>query len=128
MRGTGSCRTTSASLPSKRRIWQQANAEPIASPSGRACEVSTNRVRCSMCWSTSFSMCSNPPVARLTGVSFLGPVQKFINAGFILLRTIQDEEQLGRAAQVQTLDQLAAHISARGAQSLHRLLGLRVIS
>ena len=43
-------------LAHARRIWQQASAEPIASPSGRACEVSTNRLRCSMCLRTSFNM------------------------------------------------------------------------
>ena len=56
MRGTRSCSTTSACLPRRRRIWQQARAEPMASPSGRACEVSTKRSRCSMCFSTSFNM------------------------------------------------------------------------
>src|SRR5579863_4129469 len=43
-----------------RRIWQQASAEPIASPSGRACEVSTNRSRRSNCRRTSCKMVLMP--------------------------------------------------------------------
>ena len=31
-----------ACLPMLRRIWQQASADPTASPSGRACEVRIN--------------------------------------------------------------------------------------
>ena len=30
-----------------RKIWQQASVDPTASPSGRAWEVRTNRLRCS---------------------------------------------------------------------------------
>src|ERR1017187_740894 len=48
--------TTSASLPIMRRIWPQARAEPMPSPSGRACEVTTNRRRARISRRTSSSM------------------------------------------------------------------------
>ncbi len=50
----------SASFPSARRICPQASAEPMASPSGRACEVSTNRWRCSICSRTARTIVSVP--------------------------------------------------------------------
>src|SRR5688572_5908914 len=41
--GAGSLLTTRASLPMARSAYAIANADPMASPSGRACEVITNR-------------------------------------------------------------------------------------
>src|SRR5208282_3159348 len=40
----------------ERKIWQQASAEPTASPSGRAWEVSRKRLRRSMWLRTSFNI------------------------------------------------------------------------
>src|SRR6266403_3694892 len=60
MRGTPSCMTTSASLPIMRRIWPQARAEPMPSPSGRACEVTTKRRRARIsCRTRSNMRCSS---------------------------------------------------------------------
>src|SRR5580693_236374 len=59
-----------------RTTWQHASADPMASPSGRACDVSTNRSRCSICWRTSFNiaMLSLHPFSYGTSSSFsLGP-------------------------------------------------------
>src|SRR5262245_28258635 len=43
--GAGSALTTSASLPSARSAYAIASCDPIESPSGRACDDSTNRCR-----------------------------------------------------------------------------------
>src|SRR5688500_10283088 len=43
--GGASRNTTRTSLPSWRSAYAMASADPIASPSGRTCEVTTNRCR-----------------------------------------------------------------------------------
>src|SRR5208282_1763423 len=48
--------TTSASLPMMRSICPQASAEPMPSPSGRACDVTTNRRRARISFRTRSSM------------------------------------------------------------------------
>jgi len=42
-------------------------------------------VRCSMCWSTSFSICLSSSVAGLAGASFLRSIQELVNPGFIVM-------------------------------------------
>ena len=56
--------TTSASLPMTRRIWPQARAEPMPSPSGRACEVTTKRRRARISCRTRSSICSSSSCQR----------------------------------------------------------------
>src|SRR5579872_1219224 len=105
MRGTPSRRTTSASLPRASKTWQQASAEPTASPSGRACDVSRNLCRCSIFLRTS----RNIPLLA----SFLSPIQQLGDSRFMLLRTVQLKEQLRRSPQMQTLGNLVTDESDR---------------
>src|SRR5579862_556367 len=148
MRGTPSRRTTSASLPIARRIWRQARAEPIASPSGRACEVSTKRLRCSMCLRTSFniknrrrpSVFSPQPLhalcRRLLGrlttedllFSLLCAAQQFINSCAVLVRAVEMKIQLRRAAKMQIFRDFAPDESNCRGQAFKRTVGLGVIS
>src|SRR5579864_6609202 len=98
-----------------RRIWQQASADPTASPSGRACEVSTNRscspIRRSTSSSTSLCLFSTSVLVRLS--SFLGPCQQFFDSRFFLFRAVQTEIQLGRSSQPQSLDEFVPDIFTR---------------
>src|SRR5579864_5420783 len=130
MRGTLSWRTTSACFPRARNTWQQASAEPIASPSGRACEVSTKRSCCPICRSTSSSMSlcrlSTGLLSRLA--SLFGPGQQLFNARFILLGAVEAEKQLGRATEVQALDQFMANIFASSFQAFEALVGVGVVA
>src|SRR6202034_815571 len=113
-----------------RKIWQQASADPTASPSGRACEVNTNR-SCSPIWrstSSSKSLClfSTGFLARL--VSLLGARQQFLDSSFFLFRTVQPKIQLGGASQVQALHQFMTDIFARRFQTLQAFVRIRVIA
>src|SRR5215831_3629684 len=107
MRGTPSCSTTSACLPISRRTWQQASAEPTASPSGRACEVSTNRSRCPICRNTSSS------ISLGLLASLFRPLQQFLHASLRLFGSIQPEIQLGRTPDAQALHQFVTDIFSR---------------
>src|SRR3984893_8804369 len=145
MRGTPSRKTTSASFPIARRICRQANAEPIASPSGLACEVSTNRLRCSMCLRTSFNI--ETVVGRQSSVVSLiefnddqrpttdslllplfRPAQQFVNPGAVFIRAIEVKVQFRRTAKVQVFRHLATDESDRLGQALQRTVGLGVIA
>src|ERR1700731_2585419 len=130
MRGTPSCNTTSACLPMARRIWQQASADPTASPSGRACEVSTNRscspIRRSTSSSTSLCLFSTGFLAGLA--SFLRPRQQFFDSRLFLFRAVQPEIQLWRSSQPQSLDEFMTDIFARRLQSLQTLVCILVIA
>src|SRR5580700_38908 len=134
MRGTPSCSTTSACLPMARRTWQQASAEPTASPSGRACEVSTNRSCCPICRSTSsstsLSLFSTGSFACLVSflVSLLGPRQQFFHARLFLFRAVQPEIQFGRASQVQAFHQFVPNVFFRRRQALQALVRVCVIA
>src|SRR5262249_31764657 len=119
--------TTSACFPSIRRIWPQARAEPIASPSGRACDVSTKCLRCSICRRTSSSMILGSPFVIWSDALF-GAAQQFLDPGFILLRTIKHEQQLRGAAQVQALCEFAPYVSGRCFQAFHRFCSLLAIA
>src|SRR5215469_5317827 len=95
-----------------RRTWQQARADPTASPSGRACEVSTKRSRRPICRSTSSSMSlgllSTGFLARL--VPLFRPLQQFFDSSFVLLGAIEPENQLGSAPDSQPLYEFVADI------------------
>src|SRR5579863_5383814 len=128
MRGTPSCSTTSACLPSARKIWQHASADPTASPSGRACEVSTKRSRCSICRRTScnitlFFLIPLPLQLRFGSSLVLlralaCPRQQFFHSSLFLLRPVQPEIQLGSPSQSQSLNQLVTDIFAGCFQTL----------
>src|SRR6266446_3418969 len=67
MAGTGSYMMTCACLPIRRNICQHASTEPIASPSGRAWDVSRKWFLCAISFNTCFNMAlleqtSRPPV------------------------------------------------------------------
>src|ERR1700680_146149 len=119
MRGTPSCRTTSACLPMERRIWQHASADPTASPSGRACEVSRKRLRRSMWLRTSFNISACTP-SDLLSAPFLVAFQKLVDSCGVRLRAIQLKIQLGWTAQVQTLSQFTADETHGSRQTLQR--------
>src|SRR6266478_3862857 len=124
IRGTPSCITTSASFPSCRRIWPHAKAEPIPSPSGRACDVTTKRRRSRISCSTRSSIESlkrprvetrraaspfaeeTPHAASLLGpfsAALLGSFQQFLHPAFHLVGTIHLEEKFRRTPEPQTL-------------------------
>src|SRR5579863_3914293 len=135
MRGTPSCSTTSACLPMARSTWQQASAEPIASPSGRACDVSTNRSRCPICRSTSSSMlCVRStgflagPRSFLSPAAFLGPLQQLLDPRLLALRAINAKEQFRRAPQPQPVRQFAPDVSLGRLQPFHAPLGFVVVA
>src|SRR5271165_3548663 len=130
MRGTPSCKTTSACLPMARSTWQQASADPTASPSGRACEVNTNRSCCPICRSTSSSMS-----LRLFSTGFLavlaslsGPFQQFFDSRFTLFGAVETEIQLGCAAEAQALHKFVANVFAGGFEAFDTLVGVGIIA
>src|SRR5262249_46919948 len=106
MRGTPSCSTTSACFPISRKTWQQARADPTASPSGRACDVSTNRSRCPICRNTSSSI----SLRLLT--SLFCALEQFFHTGLRLFGSIQPEIQFGRTPDAQPLYQIVSDLSA----------------
>src|SRR5437016_14228753 len=113
MTGTPSRSTTSVLLPSWRRTWLQARTEPTASPSGRACEVSTKRWRCSMCFRTSASMHypsygKAAPHARFRLASLLQAGKKLVNSSPELLGPVQFKNQFGGVAQAEPFGDLVA--------------------
>src|SRR3954471_4460883 len=125
MTGTPSLRTTSAVLPSCRRTAPQASTEPIASPSGRACEVSTKRWFSATVLSTSCSMilCGTADLGcALLLCSLLHPPQQLIDARFVFHRTIVVEQKLRHAAQPERDLDGMADISLRLLQTFHRQL------
>src|ERR1700730_12947873 len=110
MRGTPSRRTTSASFPIERRIWQQPKAEPMASPSGRACEVNKNRRRCSICLRTSFNILPTQPLgSKHIRLSFLlpRPTQQFNYSRAVLVGAVQVKIQFGGTTKAEVLRHLA---------------------
>src|SRR5579862_1046049 len=130
MRGTPSCKTTSACLPIARRTWQQASAEPTASPSGRACEVSTKRSCCPI-WrrtssSTLLGLLSTGFPMRL--VPLFRPLQQLFYPCLVSLGAVEPEIQFRRAPDAQTLHQFVADIFARGFQSFQALIGILVVA
>src|SRR6516165_1339719 len=106
MRGTPSCSTTSACLPISRRTWQQASADPTASPSGRACDVSTNRSRCPICRNTSSS------ISLCLLASFFCPLQQLFHASLRLFGSIQPEIQFRCTPNAQPLHQFVTDVFA----------------
>src|SRR5580658_7453776 len=134
MRGTPSCSTTSACFPKARRIWQHASADPTASPSGRACEVSTKRSRCSICFRTSCSIwlffllrpCRAAGLALLRAQS--RALQQFFHSRFFNVGTIQPEVQFRCASQAQALHQLMPYIFPGSGKPLQTSLGFRIIT
>src|SRR5271165_4524249 len=145
MRGTPSCMTTSESLPITRRIWPQARAEPMPSPSGRACEVTTKRRRarisCRTRSSMSFALSSSyqdialampqcgeigaPSGAGLAVLpaTFLGAAQKLVDPALQLIGAVDLKIKLGRPPEVQPFRQFVPHIILGGRQALKGALG-----
>src|SRR5215469_14853590 len=107
MRGTPSCSTTSACFPISRRTWQQARADPTASPSGRACEVSTNRSCCPICRNTSSSIL----LCLLASLSC--PPQQLFHTSLRLFGAVQPEKQFRGTSDAQALYQFVTDVLAR---------------
>src|SRR6266567_671258 len=129
MRGTPSFRTTSACLPMARRTWQQASADPTASPSGRACDVSTNRSCCPICRSTSSTPLCLFSTGFLAGfVSFFRPRQQFLDSRLFHFRAVQTEIQFRGASQAQALDQFMPDVLARRFQTFQALVGICIVA
>src|SRR5215470_17849934 len=114
MTGTGSLITISEVLPISCRIPEKASSEPIASPSGRAWEVSRNCFRCSICSRTCSRGCIRLFLAPL------GPAQQFVNPRPDLLGTIQYEVQFRHMPYAQPLQQFVPDISFRCFNCLQR--------
>src|SRR5579862_1620857 len=125
MRGTPSRSTTSASLPIARSTWQNASAEPTASPSGRACEVSKNRLRCPICFKTSSSITTS--LSR-SAAPLPVAVQQFVDSGFVLLRSIELKKQLRWTAQVQPLRNFVPNKTDRRSQPCERKLRFGIVA
>src|SRR6202049_61528 len=102
----------------------------MASPSGRACEVSTKLSRRSICRSTSSSMSLRRLATRFVGrlVAFLCPLQQLLNSGLFPFRTIESEKQLGRTPQVQALHQFMADKFPSRFQTLQTAFRLLVVA
>src|ERR1019366_1789900 len=128
--------TASASLPIMRRIWPQARAEPMPSPSGRACEVTTKRRRARISRRTSSSMkCSSLSTHCPSGAglgilprAFFRAPQKLVNSTLQLIGTINLEIGFRRPAQPQPLRQFVPDIILGGGQPFEGALGLGFIA
>src|SRR5438270_5336538 len=122
MTGTPSLSTTSAILPSWRSTSPQASTEPMASPSGRACEVSTKRWFSSTVLSTSSSIGfvwhSHPRLCALL-LSLLHASQQLIDPGFVFGRAVVIQQKLGNATQSQRDLHRVTDVSLRLLQSFH---------
>src|SRR5579872_53180 len=121
---------TSACFPIARRTWQHASAEPTASPSGRACDVNTNRSCCPICRSTSSSMS-----LRLLSTcvlwwlrTFLGPLQQFLDARFGQLGAVKAKIQFRSASDAEAFDEFVADILASGFEAFETAVCLDVIA
>src|ERR1041385_1505074 len=109
----------------ERKIWQQASAEPMASPSGRACEVSKNLSRCPMCFSTSCSICYQ---LRTLLFCFSGALQQFVDPCAVFVRFIQLEKQFRRTAQFQISRNLSTYETYGSRQTFQRPLRFIVVA
>src|SRR5207245_10745324 len=124
-----SCITTSACFPRERKICPQARADPIASPSGRACDVSTKCRRCSICFRTSSSMFYvYSAISTLRTRSFPVSTQKLIDSGDVILRAVQLKYQFRGTAQAQPFTQFTPHKSYGRRQSFHGTRGLLIVA
>src|SRR5581483_7263677 len=130
MRGTPSCSTTSACFPMERSARQKARAEPTASPSGRACEVSTKRSCWAMCRRTSsrWSLCLVCTGILALLVSFPCPLQQLFNSRLVLLSAIESENQFRGAANAQPLYQLVADIFTSGFKAFDATVSLGIVT
>src|ERR1019366_3604864 len=129
MRGTPSWSTTSACLPMARSTWQQASAEPTASPSGRACDVSTNRSCCPICLSTSSTLlCLFSTVCLARFAPLLRPRQQFFHSRLFLLRAVQPKIQLRSAPQVQPLHEFVPDVFLCRCQAFQAVVRVLVIA
>src|SRR6185437_7875120 len=95
--------TTSAVLPMPRSISPIAMEEPMASPSGRACEVTTKRLRLSI-------SCNTCCTWSMFAYSFLDSPQQLVNACAVLFRTFEKKSQFWYVTHAQALQQLAPDI------------------
>src|SRR4051812_6811542 len=130
MRGTPSCSTTSACFPMARNTWQQASADPTASPSGRACEVNTKRSCWPICRSTSSStsLCLFSTGLFGSFAALLRSIQQLFHSRFVLFGAVQPEVQFRCAPESQPIHQLMADIFPRRFQTFETLVSFRVIA
>src|SRR6476620_4394036 len=124
MTGTLSRSTTSALLPILRRIWASASADPMASPSGRACDVTRKRRRCLISCKT----CSISSIVPLLFLAFLEPAQNVIDSGAVFLRPIEDEVELRHVAHAQANQQFAPDVPLGRVDGRYRLLRFTIIA
>src|SRR6266403_5622560 len=110
---------TSGLLPSCRRISSQASVEPTASPSARACEVSTKCSRLSI----SFSTWSIIGAASLL---LFCPLKQLVNPRAQFFRTVQLEENLWSAPQVQPVGDFVTNKPGSRRKPLQAALALLV--
>src|SRR5262249_50123318 len=140
MTGTLSPMTTWALLPILRRIWARASAEPMASPSGRACDVTRKRRRCSISCKTfsSWSMACFHVVVQFIGSSLrderllfsalLDSAQNVIDPGTVFLRSVEHKIQIRHVAHSQAHQQFMPDITFGGIDGLDRLLRLAIVA
>src|ERR1041385_6883873 len=112
-----------------RRTWQQARAEPMASPSGRACEVSTNRSRCPICRRTSSISLCRFSTGFLAGLApFSRPPQQFLYPRLLALRTIEPEKQFRGTPQALAVGEFAPDVSLGCVETFQAALRLIIIA
>src|SRR5688572_9690116 len=152
--GAGSRLTTRTSLPRWRRAYAMAIDEPIASPSGRACDVTTKRCRrriastmCRRSVGVEITVYTPQRLARRRvgfRVRILGRVgdgrrlallvfvvqlaQDLLDAILMGHRFIELELQLRHAAQLQAVADMAAEEAGGALQRLRRLAAGRFVT
>src|SRR5918994_7370294 len=125
--GAASWFTTSTCLPSARSANAIASCEPMESPSGRECELITNRWRARIAsqmraigpallfavvwW---WGILSGPRVVRVD------LLQQLLDARLVGNRLVEDERDFRHAPQAQALGQLAAHERCHAFERLFR--------
>src|SRR5437899_12107357 len=109
MGGTRSLSTTCALLPSASTTKAQPSAEPMASPSGRACELSTKVPRSSIALSTFSTMRVARTPSSAIGKklsSLLDPLQQLFHPSCVLLPIVEETEKFGHTPQSQPIQPL----------------------
>src|SRR5688572_21754328 len=127
--GAGSRLTIRTSLPRCRSAYAMASADPIASPSGRMCDVITKRWRARIASATCARVAGSVAVGVIgcVGVLFVEVAQDLLDAVLMGNRLVEAEVDLGHAPQPQPAGNLPPE-KRRGALERLRgfLAGLRV--
>src|SRR5215472_4926276 len=123
MTGTLSPKIISALLPILRRIWASASVEPMASPSGRVCDVTRKCLPSVMCCKT----CSIWSINSLL-LPLFDPAQDLVNSGPVLRRAVEDEIQFGHVRYTQAIQQLMPNIALGRVDDFDRLLALLFVT